>query len=137
MQIVVGAETPPSRKKRGKGGATPNWEFDGKVLQERSSIPLLLPRPLLPSIITLLKIRLIRVCFLSPLRGFFTSFCVPTACSVGCILSPLRGWGSWSHHSLWPRASCVRPFMSIVSRRGKQVPPLRRRVRSGSGRNDK
>lgn len=27
MQIVVRAEGPPSRKKRGKGGATPFWEL--------------------------------------------------------------------------------------------------------------
>src|SRR5208283_1367318 len=27
MQILVRADSPPSRKKRGKGGATPFWEF--------------------------------------------------------------------------------------------------------------
>jgi hypothetical protein len=29
---------------------------------------------------------------LSPLRGWFLFFCLPTAYAVGCILSPLRGW---------------------------------------------
>ena len=32
--------------------------------------------------------------FFSPLRGLRPSFAIPpTACAVGCILSPLRGWG--------------------------------------------
>jgi len=30
--------------------------------------------------------------FLSPLRGWFTFLFEPTACAVGCILSPLCGW---------------------------------------------
>ena len=30
---------------------------------------------------------------LSPLRGLLSILLVPTACAVGCILSPLRGWG--------------------------------------------
>jgi hypothetical protein len=32
--------------------------------------------------------------FLSPLRGLGMSLRLPTACAVGCIFSPLRGWTS-------------------------------------------
>src|ERR1022692_4702574 len=41
------------------------------------------------------SIQAFRVCviaFLSPLRGLLISHLPPTACAVGCILSPLRGW---------------------------------------------
>jgi hypothetical protein len=31
---------------------------------------------------------------LSPLWGLFLSRFLPTACTVGCILTPLRGWGA-------------------------------------------
>ena len=58
--------------------------------------------------------------FFRPLGAWFISACEPTACAVGCILSPLRGfWG-------------VREL-----REKQQVPPLRRRWRSGSGRDDR
>jgi hypothetical protein len=61
MQILVRAETPPSRKRRGKGGATPNWEFDGKVRLEWARSLYFSPIRFFPSIMTLLNIRLIRV----------------------------------------------------------------------------
>jgi hypothetical protein len=32
------------------------------------------------------------VSFLSPLRGLVLPDVLPTACAVGCILAPLRGW---------------------------------------------
>ena len=41
------------------------------------------------------KVRSIGVCviaFLSPLRGSVNCHFLPTACAVGCILSPLRGY---------------------------------------------
>ena len=35
--------------------------------------------------------------FLSPLRGLIISRFLPTACAVGCILSPLRGYAAILH----------------------------------------
>ena len=59
MQIVVGAETPPSRKKRGKSGATPNWEFDAKGWAS----PLQFLFAYFPR-------TYVRGCILAPLRGW-------------------------------------------------------------------
>src|SRR5579872_4813587 len=89
MQIVVREQGPPSRKKRGKGGATPNWEFRGKGWARLGQPPLGAPftlrrlwlmgwrKPRLPLEAELRLRSRYRNCFFRQQKYHLRAHCVP------------------------------------------------------------